>query len=239
MKLPTTWPKIVERGHSVAKIYRTPSNGYDQFTVVYYLADNRVRRTFSEFPLAVTEAEIIATKLSEGELSVLQLKGDDRAAYLRAVQLIRSTSVPLEMAALQFAEAHGILKGAPLAEAARFYAKHHPANAPKKQLAEVIDELLSAKEGDGLSEVYLKDLRGRLRRFEKALRGWIAEVTVPAIERFLRDLKGADRDGRATGPLSPSSRNNYRRAIGTLFYFAESRGYVLKGIVDIESVSEP
>ena len=46
-----------------------------------------------------------------------------------------------------------------------------------------------------------------------------------------------DKDGKSTGPLSPTSRNNYRRAIGTLFYFAESRGYVPKGIVDIESLT--
>src|SRR5687767_12707177 len=114
MKLPKTWPKVVERGHSTAKIYRTPSNGCDQFTVVHYLGSKRVRKTFSDYPKALTEAETVATKLSEGELSVVELKGEDRLAYVRAMAAIANTGVPLEMAAIHFAEAHKILNGASL-----------------------------------------------------------------------------------------------------------------------------
>ena len=49
----------------------------------------------------------------------------------------------------------------------------------------------------------------------------IGMTTTAEIEDFLRKLRV---DGRA---LSGKSRNNYRGAIGTLFYFAESRGYVV------------
>ena len=78
MKLPRSWPKVVERGHSVVKIYRTPSNGCDQFTNVYYLGDKRVRKTFADYGKAFTDAETVATKLSQGELNVVELKGEDR-----------------------------------------------------------------------------------------------------------------------------------------------------------------
>ena len=78
MKLPRSWPKIVERGHSVVKIYHTPSNSCDQFTNVYYLADKRVRKTFADYGKAFTDAETVATKLSQGELNVVELKGEDR-----------------------------------------------------------------------------------------------------------------------------------------------------------------
>jgi len=237
MKLPKTWPKIVDCGHSIAKIYRTPSNGCDQFTVVYYVGKKRVRRAFADYALAYTEAETVTTKLSQGELSVVELKGEDRLAYVRAMAAIAGTGVPLEMAAIHFAEAHKILNGASLLDAARFFAKHHPSNMPKKTVPEVVAEFIEAKEADGVSDVYLKDLRSRLGRFEKKFTGRIGQVTATEIEAFLRDLKGEDKDGKSTGPLSPTSRNNYRRAIGTLFYFAESRGYVPKGIVDIESLT--
>ena len=237
MKLPKTWPKVVDCGHSIAKIYRTPSNGCDQFTVVYYVGKKRVRKTFADYALAYTEAETVTTKLSQGELSVVELKGEDRLAYVRAMAAIADTGVPLEMAAIHFAEAHKILNGASLLDAARFFAKHHPSNMPKKTVPEVVAAFIEAKEADGLSDVYLKDLKSRLGRFERKFTGRIGQVTATEIEAFLRDLKGEDKDGKSTGPLSPTSRNNYRRAIGTLFYFAESRGYVPKGIVDIESVA--
>ena len=131
MKLPKAWPKVVERGHSIVKIYRTPSNGCDQFTLVYYLGEKRIRKTYSDYGKAFTDAETTATKLSEGELNVLELKGDIRMAYARAVEMLRPTGVPLEMAAMHFAEAFRILGGANMVQAAEFYMKHHPSNMPQ------------------------------------------------------------------------------------------------------------
>lgn len=181
--------------------------------------------------LAVTEAETIATKLSEGELNVLTLRSEDRLAYVRAVEALKPTGVPLEIAALQFAEAAKILEGASLLDAARHFAKQHPNKLPRKLVSEVVTELVAAKEADRLSAVYLKDLRGRLGRFQEAFTMPIGMITTGEIEDFLRKLQV---DGKL---LSGKSRNNYRAAIGTLFYFAESRGYVVKGGVDIEGVA--
>jgi hypothetical protein len=67
------FPMAIKRGHAVVRIYKTPSNGCDQFTVVHYLGEKRRRKTFSDLGIAVTEAEIVATKLSEGELDGLTL----------------------------------------------------------------------------------------------------------------------------------------------------------------------
>jgi integrase len=181
--------------------------------------------------LATTEAETIATKLSQGELNVLTLRNEDRLAYVRAIEALKTTGVPLEMAALQFAEAVKILEGASLLDAARHFAKQHPNRLPRKLVSEVVAELLLAKEADRLSKVYLKDLKSRLRRFQEAFNMPIGRITMAEIEDFLRKLQ---LNGK---PLSGKSRNNYRGAIGTLFYFAESRRYVMKGAVDIESVA--
>jgi integrase len=240
MKLPKTWPKVVERGHSIVKIYRTPSNGCDQFTLVYYLGEKRIRKTYSDYGKAFTDAETTATKLSEGELNVLELKGEARMAYARAVEILRPTGVPLEMAAMIFAESHRILGDAIHVDAARFFKKHHHSNLPRKTVAEVVDELIETKEADGLSDVYLKDLRGRLGRFKEAFKMQISLVTTADIERFLREVKVVEKvagGGVRHRAASPKSRNHYRAAIGTLFYFAEARGYVPKGLVDIEAVA--
>src|SRR5688500_13360186 len=111
MKEPKKWPKVVGQGHSAVKIYRTPSNGCDQFTVSYYLANKRVRKTFADYGLAFTDAELASKKLGEGELNVLELKGEDRMAHVRAVEILRPTGIHLEMAAIYIVEMHKILDG--------------------------------------------------------------------------------------------------------------------------------
>jgi hypothetical protein len=126
--------------------------------------------TFSDLELAVTEAEIIANKLSTGELDVLTLKSEDRFAYVRAVEALKPMGVPLEIAALQFVEASKILEGASLLDAVRYYAKQHPNKLPRKMVGEVLTELLAAKEADGLSGVYLKDLHTRCADSERRSR---------------------------------------------------------------------
>ena len=183
---------------------------------------------------------MVANKLSAGELDVLTLKNEDRLSYVRAMQAIKPTGVSIEMAALHFAEAFRILGGTKLMEAAQFFLKHHPSNLPRKSLAEAVEELIMAKEADQLSDVYLKDLRGRLRRFKEAFPMQISLVTTAEIDRFLRELKVEERlpeGGVRQKPASPKSRNHYLAAIGTLIYFAEGRGYVPKGLVDIESLA--
>ena len=87
-----------------------------------------------------------------------------------------------------------------------------------KGSSEIVAELLKAKESDRMSDVYVKDLRGRLDQFAKAFEAPIGSLTTAKIEDFLRQLG-----------LSGRSRNNYRRAIATLVYFAETRGYLANG----------
>jgi integrase len=240
MRKPKEWPKVVKVGHSKVKIYLTPSNKREQFTVAYYLGDKRVRKTYSNYEDAFTDAETTAAKLSEGELNVLDLKGEARLAYVRATEALKPTGVPLEMAAIYFAEMHRILGGRNPVEAARFFVKHHPTDLPQKNVPEVVDELIEAKEADRLSDVYLKDLKGRLGRFRDVVKGPINLVTTAEIDKFLREVKVVERvagQEPCFRTASPKSRNHYRAAIGTLFYFAESRGYIAKGLVDIESLA--
>jgi len=157
--------------------------------VVHYLGEKRIRTTFSDYGKAFTEAETTATAISSAELNVITLKNEDRLAYVRAMAALEPTGVPVEMAEMHFAEAHRILGGANMVHAAQFYMKHHPSNLPQKTVAEVVDELIETKEGDGLSDVYLKDLRGRLGRFEESFKMQISLVTAADIERFLREVK--------------------------------------------------
>ena len=81
--------------------------------------------------------------------------------------------------------------------------------------AEVLKDLLAAKAEKGRSHLYITDLRVRLTRFAEAMARPISEVTAADIDGFLRSLE-----------LSARSQNNFRAAIGTLFRFGQTRGYV-------------
>jgi integrase len=232
------FPMTVKRGHTVVKIYRTPSRDCDAFTVVHRLGNRRQRKTFSDLGLAMTEAKTVANKISSGEVNVLTLTSDDRLSYVRAMETLKPTGQPLDVVASQYAQAYKILEGRDIIEAARFYAKRHPSMMPQKTVPEVIKELLVAKDRDGVSDVYLKDLKGRLGRFEKKFKGLISLVTEAEIATFLRELENHDKKNPGTlKPLSGKSRNNYRRAIGTLFKFAEARGFLPRGVVEFKSVA--
>lgn len=205
--------------------------------MVHYLGTKRQRKSFSDLGLAMTEAETVANKLSTGEVDVLTLTSADRLAYVRAVEALKPTGQPLEVAAIHYAEAFKILEGDSIIEAARYFAKRHPSKMPKKTVPEVVQTLLESKEQDGVSDVYMKDLKGRLGRFEEKFKGKISLVTSAEIEDFLRGLKSKPRsENEAPKVLSGKSRNNYRRAIGTLFNFAEARGYLPKGLGEMDSV---
>ena len=232
------FPITVKRGHTTVKIYRTPSRGCDAYTVSYYLGDQRVRKTFADLGLATTEAETVATKLSTGEVNVLTLTSGDRLSYVRAIEALKPTGVPLEMAAMQFAEAHQILEGRSVVEAARYSAKKNPIWLPKKLVPEVVTEMIEAKTADGMSKYYTSDLKWRLGRFAEKFPGLISLVTSAEIGDFLRGLKGLADEGEKAMPVTGRSRNTFRRAIGTLVNFAVSRGYLVKGTVEIEDVAQ-
>ncbi len=235
----TTFPKTIKVGHTRVMIYHSVSRGSDFYTVTYYLGKGRVRKKFADKDIAITAAETIATKLSEGELRVIELKNDDHFAYVRAQQALAPTGIPLELAAMNYAEAFKILGADLIIEAARFYATKHSSRFIKKTVPDVVKDLLLAKEQDGASDVYLKDLTSRLGAFAEKFTGQMSLLTAGEIETFLRGLTKTVKDGKKETVVSLTgvSRNNYRRAIGTLLYFAESRGFLPKGLVEIDSVA--
>jgi hypothetical protein len=79
---------------------------------------------------------------------------------VRAVEAFEPANTPLEIAATRHLEDWRRLAGGSLIEAADYYVKHHPQGLPRKLVAEVVDELLAAKQADGAREVYRRDLRG-------------------------------------------------------------------------------
>ncbi|MBI1178481.1 tyrosine-type recombinase/integrase [bacterium] len=240
----TSFPITVKRGNVRVKIYRGRTRGCWSYTVAYYDAGGRRRTVFAELDKARQEAELVATKIAQGELDVLELRSDDRLAYTRATQLLQPAGTPLEVAVMQFVEATKHLEGASLVEAAKFYHKHHRQVIRKKTVAEVVAEVLAARESEGCSPRHVAGLRTHLERFAAAFPTPIGMVLAPEIQSYLRELRTApdkrhrrSKNGFVSRPQSAKSKNNVRKSIQNLFRFARSRGYLPKGPTEADEVS--
>ena len=238
MKLPKDWPVEVKQGNVTLKIYKGTNTKkdkdkkektYDEFKLVYYGADgNRKFETFGDYADAKTRADNVKASLSAGDVQVFTLTPEDKLVYLRALDTVKATGLPLDIATAQFAEAHKRLAGRSLLEAVDFFVKRHRTKVSDKTVADVVEELKAAKKNDGAAKVYLNDLDTRLGRFATSFRCQLGSLGAVEINAFLRGLEKCG--GR--------SRNNYRAAIATLFKFAEGQTYLPKDHIDFDDVAK-
>jgi integrase len=210
-------PIIIKAGNVQVKIYRGVSHGYDLFTVAYYSGGQRKRKTFGALTDAKERANEVARAILNNRLAVLELSNADRDGYVKARELLRPFGIPLHCAIEEYVAARSTLNGQPLLSAITEYrARYRP--VIQKSVVEIVNELLTAKQRDGLSYRYICTLRMHLNRFATAFHTSISSVTTAMIDEWL-----------ATLALGPRGRNNVRQAVVTLFHFARSRHYLPKG----------
>ena len=226
-------PETVKVGNIVVRIYRrqTTVKGreYQTYQVEDYTTGRRVLRSISDHGEAIQEAERIANQLSTGEVTAAQMSNSEAADYGSSVETLRPTGIGIVSAAAIVAKAVEILGGDRIIEAARFFARHRADKITHKTVAEVVTELIEAKEGRGKSDRYIGDLSARLTRFAESNAGDIGNVTTADVQRWLDGLK-----------VAPQTAKNFRTVLHTLFSFAESRGYIFKGgnpVADTEHIS--
>ena len=149
-------PEAIKVGNVAVKIYQSVTRGRSLFTVSYRDTNNRrVKKSFANRNDAKVEAYAVAAKIQNGQIDVLELNSGDRISYQHALAVLKSTGQSVGSAATQYAEASKLLNGAgSVVEAARFFAKHHPAALPRKTVKEVYEEFLEAKKSDNASVRY-------------------------------------------------------------------------------------
>ena len=163
------FPQRIKRGSCVVTIYKTPTKGYDAFTVVHYDASGaRCRRMFASYVAARKAAKETAAGLAAGKPEVHVLTGHELVIYRRALKALYPTGTDLDAAAGQFAQAAKVLGDVSLVEAVNVYNARRQPQVVRKMVPEVVDELLAVKRSKGRSFLYLKDLRCRLARVAKA-----------------------------------------------------------------------
>lgn len=198
------------------RIYRDRKAQGDYYRVVYHLGGKRVRLHFSDMERARSEAQAKAAQLARGDVDVAQLNGRDRLEYGRAKEAVRKFEIPLDAAAIEYAQAREILEGRhSLVDAAKFYMRHNGRSVPAKPVAEAISEFIVAKRTEGRSEAYINDLCYRLGAFAKAFHVEVRQLAPDEVREFLAD-----------GKLGAQSRNNNRRVLQTFLGYCKSRGWL-------------
>jgi integrase len=105
--------------------------------------------------------------------------------------------------------------GKTIRDAAEFLIAHLKASEKSCTAVQLVSELVAVKERDGASQRHVSDLRSRLNIFAGKFDGQpVATITAKEIDDWLRSL-----------PVSPVTRNHYRRLIVLAFNFAMQRGY--------------
>ncbi len=214
------WPRSVQVGGTVVKVYRRQRcDGAFSYEVADYSTGRRKLRSFSDSDKAMSEAIRLARLMASGDSVAARITGREAASFGRAVELLRESGDPVELACARYAAAVKMLgDGGRLEQAVKFFLDRNPENLPRKSVGEVVAELVAIKEARGKSARYVKDLRTRLAKFAAAFHVDMATITTAQIQTWLDNQKAA-----------PQTLANHRRVVGTLFHFAEARGYILKG----------
>ncbi|HVV71988.1 MAG TPA: hypothetical protein VHI52_10890, partial [Verrucomicrobiae bacterium] len=232
-------PETVKVGNIAVKIYRRDKRHkvkddagnvirkdvYRIWEVEDYTTGARRLQSFSDHQEAIDKANAIARQLSTGDATAAQMRNAEAASYGRAAELLRHTGASLELAASVYAKCFEILGGDRMIEAAQYLKRNDPDQLTHKTVAQTVDELVKLKEARKQSDRYVKDLKNRLERFAGDFAVDIHTVTTADVQRWLDRLESA-----------PQTVKNFRTVIGTLFSYAESRGYIFKGSNPVESV---
>jgi integrase len=215
--VPNEFPITVKKGHATVKIYQLKNRGSLSYCVAYIGATGRRRKNFANLDLAKREANTIAQSLADGDLEALKLTGAERQIYVEAEQAIKATGLPLHSVAHEFARAFNILGGANVVEAARYYKQHHDPQLPPITATEAVEKLYQAKRAEGLSKMYLNDIRWLLGDFARAFQCPLSSLQPDDLRQYLN----AKRVGLV-------AKQNRRRLLVVLFNFAKRQGWLRK-----------
>ena len=208
--------RTVQSGSVSLKIYEGRNRGKPCFTVIWYVGEQRLRKSFFELRQAKAFAKDQAEKLAAGQVNSPTVTVAEAQEMKEAVRRLGPLGTPVHVVASEYADVVNQLgETGTLRQAVEFFL--HNALRPDMQrtVSQVVEEFIASKQANGCSIRYIEDCTWRLRRFAK-------DFQVPICHTCTRDLEAW------LGKLTTSivTRNDFRRLIITLFNFARRRGYL-------------
>ena len=247
-RLPKTWPHVIRNGDVAVKIYKNKGNvrgeNFPTFLLSYYASGKRQLRRFMDFTKASNAATLIAEQKAQGALGAAALSAADRVSLEQALVLlaknegIGNASVPrLVEIVRDYAIARaGLPKDVTLAEMGQFYKQKHPANMPRKTVAEVVAEFIADRRSAGCSAIHVNDLEIRLGQFSRAFVLPIIAVSAPLVQQWIYGLKNQ----KTKKDTAARTKENMLRQIVSLFNFARRQKYVPAELaLELSEISTP
>lgn len=205
-------------------------DGRVQFTATWRRSPGaaRERRQFSGLAEAKIFASARASELASGDSSAVStLTGEENARYKAALAGAEAAGWRLDSAILDWADARASLPpGKSLSSVVREWLGRQPLVENCPPVGQVIEEFIEAKKIASKSYVHVRDLGYRLEKFAERFRCPLGEITARDVEAWVNGLPG-------TGPRS---RSNYLGAVSNLIRFAERRGYLAPGSLNIAGI---
>jgi integrase len=219
------WPREVQPGRTIVRVYRrkTPSGNW-AFMVANY-AENGKRRfdSYQDEDTAIDAATSLAKRLDDCNYVAASLTKDQAMEYATGAKRLECFGVSVDKATSLVADLLSDKPGEPIdkiREAWKFFwTMHRPIT--EKLLKEVIDEFLAVKKARKASPRYLKDLDSRLGRFAESFNVNTNNIGTAEIQEWLDGLK-----------LEPQGYKNYRTVLNTFFGHAVSRNYAVTNPVE-------
>jgi len=210
-------PIVFSDEHNEVKIYTVKSRGAPLYQLSYYRAGQRQRKSFADLSTAKREARLQLSQLAGERLGATTLSAIDMESYILATRTLESTGMPLHVCAELFAEAHRVLKGHSILDAARYFMRHCDPSHPRKPLPGLADEFLESRRSTGMSPKYLVTARWTLNHLLKAFGDRpLDDLDAGALDRWM--------ESRST--LSNRSRNTCRVILVAFGNFLKKRRYL-------------
>lgn len=218
-------PLVVTVGRTSVSIYPRPARGTRApcWQVASYASGTRVLTSFRTEAAAKAEAARVAASMNALDHAGAALHGGDARDLVRARTALEGSGLDVveavDLLVALMREAGGRSN---LAVAARDFARRNLA-APVA-VADVVRDLLAAKEAKGASPRLLADYRHRLAKFAQHFAGRnIRDLTTLEVQGWVDGLVAAD-----GSELAPQSRRNFAAVGSALFEFARKRGAILE-----------
>lgn len=248
VRLPKAWPHVIRNGDVAVKIYKNKGHirgeNFQTFLLSYYASGKRQMRRFMDFSKAIEEATSIAEQKAQGALGAAALSAADRVSLEQALVLLAknegignaSVSRLVEIVRDNATARANLPSGVTLAETAQFYKQKHPANMPRKTVAEAAAEFIADRRSADCSAVHINDLEIRLGQFSKAFVLPIIAVSAPLVQQWIYGMKN-QKNGK---PTAARTKENMLRQIVSLFNFARRQKYVPAELaLELSEISTP
>ena len=210
-------PVVISDEHNEVKIYTVKGRAGSFYQLCFYRCGERIRKTFADLNEAKREARMQLGQLAGERLQARNLSAIEMESFTIAARMIAPTGLPLHVCAELFTEAHRVLNGRSIVDAAKYYMKHNDPMRPRKPLRVLADEFIESRQTMGVSEDYLYHTNWAMNSFIDAFGGTaLDDLVVGDLDRWLESRTH----------LKNRSRNTCRVILVCFGNFLKKRGYL-------------